>query len=129
MIEACERQGGPGLAPIQSLLWRLVAEAAREDAREFAEDSAHIVPPRWIVSRLDAPNYAPLLIEAVAAALEDFEAPPVEAPCDPLELEVEENPAPPVEAPSVSLDAPFEDGPAPPVQLPWDMLAALAAAA
>jgi hypothetical protein len=60
--------------------------------------------------RLDARSYAPLLIEAVAAALEDFEAPPVEAPCDALELA-------------------FEESPAPPVQLPEDMLAALADAA
>ncbi len=110
VIEACERQGGSGLAPIQSLLWRLAAEAAREDAREFAEDAARVVPPRFIASRLEAPSYAPLLIEAVAAALEDFEAPPMEAPCDPLELE-------------------FEESPAPPVQLPEDMLAALADAA
>ena len=109
-IEACAREGGSGLAPIQSLLWRLAAEAAREDARDFAEDSARVVPPRWVAPRLDAPSYAPLLIEAVAAALEDFEAPPVEAPCDPLELE-------------------FEETLAPPVQLPEDMLAALADAA
>jgi uncharacterized protein (DUF2336 family) len=110
VIEACERQGGAGLAPIQSLLWRLAAEAAREDAREFARGAARVVPPRLAVPRLEAPNYAPLLIEAVAAALEDFEAPPVEAPADPLELE-------------------FEEGSAPPVQLPPDMLAALAEAA
>jgi hypothetical protein len=51
-----------------------------------------------------------LLIEAVAAALEDFEAPPVEAPCDAAERD-------------------FEESPAPPVQLPEDMLAALADAA
>lgn len=110
VIEACGASGGPGLAPIQSLLWRLAAEAAREDAREFAEDSARMVPPRWIVSRLDAPNYQPLLIEAVAAALEDFEAPPVAAPCEPV-------------------DPASEEDFAPPVQLPEDMLAALADAA
>ncbi len=129
VIEACGASGGPGLAPIQSLLWRLAAEAAREDAREFAEDAARMAPPRWIASRLDAPSYAPLLIEAVAAALEDFEAPPVEAPCDALELEFEEGAAPPVEAPAVRLALDFADDPAPPVQLPEDMLIALADAA
>ena len=99
VIEACGASGGPGLAPIQSLLWRLAAEAAREDAREFTEDSARMVPPRWIVSRLDAPNYQPLLIEAVAAALEDFEAPPVAAPCEPVDPASEEDFAPPVQLP------------------------------
>lgn len=110
VIEACGASGGSGLAPIQSLLWRLAAEAAREDAREFAEDATRIDPARFIASRLGAPSYAPLLIEAVAAALEDFEAPPVESPCDARELEFGENPAPPV-------------------QLPQEMLAALADAA
>ena len=52
----------------------------------------------------------PLLIEAVAAALEDFEAPPVAAPCEPV-------------------DPASEEDFAPPVQLPEDMLAALADAA
>ncbi len=108
VIEACAR-GGPDLAPIQSLLWRLAAEAAREDAREFADDAARDRAPRWIAPRLEPPNYTPLLIEAVAAALEDFE--------------------PPAEAPSVALDPPCDEDPAPPVQLPWDMLAALADAA
>jgi uncharacterized protein (DUF2336 family) len=129
VLEACGASGGPGLAPIQSLLWRLAAEAAREDARDFAEDAARMAPPRWIASRLDAPSYAPLLIEAVAAALEDFEAPPAEAPCDALELESEEGAAPPVEAPAVRLALDFADDPAPPVQLPEDMLIALADAA
>jgi uncharacterized protein (DUF2336 family) len=110
VIEACGARGGPGLAPIQSLLWRLAAEAAREDAREFADEAARTPEPRWIAPRLEPPNYAPLLIEAVAAALEDFEAPEVEAPTDPL------GPA-------------FDESPAPPVQLPEEMLAALADAA
>ncbi len=108
-IEACAR-GGPGLAPIQSLLWRLAGEAARQDAREFADDAARAVRPRLTAAWLDAPSYAPLLIEAVAAALEDFAPPPVEAP-------------------SVLLDAEGEEDLAPPVQLPEDMLAALADAA
>ncbi len=110
VIEACERQGGAGLAPMQSLLWRLAAEAAREDAREFARGAARVAPPRLDVPQLEAPNYAPLLIEAVAAALEEFEPPPEEAPSDPIDLE-------------------FEESPAPPAPLPEDMLAALADAA
>ena len=109
VIEACAR-GGPDVAPIHSLLWRLAGEAAREDAREFAADAARIEPPRLAAAWLDAPSYAPLLIEAVAAALEDFEPPPeAQADADPVEAE-------------------FEEGP-PPVQLPPYMLAALAEAA
>jgi uncharacterized protein (DUF2336 family) len=107
-IEACESHGGADLAPIQALIWRLAAEAAREDAREFAAGAAGDVAPRQVVARLEAPNYAPLLIEAVAAALEDGEAAP---------------------APAVALDPPYEEDAAPPVQLPEDMLTALAAAA
>ena len=129
VLEACGASGGPGLAPIQSLLWRLAAEAAREDAREFARGAADAVPPPLALPRPEAPSYAPLLIEAVAAALEDFEAPPAEAPCDALELESEEGAAPPVEAPAVRLALDFADDPAPPVQLPEDMLIALADAA
>jgi uncharacterized protein (DUF2336 family) len=110
VIEACERQGGAGLAPIQSLIWRLAAEAAREDAREFARGAARVVPPRLAVPRLEAPNYAPLLIEAVAAALEDFEPPPAEAP-------------------AVALDSEGEEDLAPRAPLLEDMLAALADAA
>jgi len=108
VIEACA-QGAPGLAPIQSLVWRLAAEAARQDAREFS-DAARADPPRPTAAWLDPPSYAPLLIEAVAAALEDFEPPPAEAPC-------------------VALDQEGEEDLAPPVQLPEDMLAALADAA
>ena len=109
VIEACERQGDAGLAPIQALICRLAAEAAREDAREFAQSAARAVPPLIAVPLLEGPNYAPLLIEAVAAALEDFE--------------------PPEEAPAVALDLEREEDLAPPVQLPEDMLAALADAA
>jgi uncharacterized protein (DUF2336 family) len=111
-IEACEARGGAGLAPIQSLLWRLASEAAREDAREFAQ-SAAAAPPPLAVPWLEAPNYAPLLIEAieaVAAALEE-----VDAPLAP--------------APSIALDPGGGEALAPPVQLPGDMLAALADAA
>jgi uncharacterized protein (DUF2336 family) len=109
VIEACERQGGAGLAPIQSLIWRLAAEAAREDAREFAQGAARAVPPLIAAPRLEAPNYAPLLIEAVAAALEDFE--------------------PPQDAPAVALNPEGEEGSAPRALLLEDMLAALADAA
>jgi hypothetical protein len=110
VIEACERQGDAGLAPIQALISRLAAEAAREDAREFAQSAARAVPPLIAAPLLEAPNYAPLLIEAVAAALEDFEPPPEEAP-------------------AVALDLKCEEDLVPPVQLPPDMLAALADAA
>jgi hypothetical protein len=96
--------GGAGLAPIQSLIWCLAAEAAREDAREFADDATRAVPPR-----LEAPNYAPLLIEAVAAALEGFE--------------------PPQDAPAVALDPECEKDLAPPAPLLEDVFAALADAA
>ena len=89
VIEACESSGDPRLAPMQSLLWRLAAEAAREDAREFAEDAARTDSVRLIAAPREAPDYEPLLIEAVAAALEDFDAPAVEAPCDPPDDEFE----------------------------------------
>ena len=113
VIEACETRGGAGLAPIQSLLWRLASEAAREDAREFAQSAARVAPPPLAVPWLEGPSYAPLLIEAieaVAAALEE---------CD----------APLAPAPSIALDGQGEEDVAPPVQLPEDMLAALAEAA
>ncbi|MFZ1961866.1 MAG: DUF2336 domain-containing protein [Roseiarcus sp.] len=110
VIEACEARGGAGLAPIQSLLWRLASEAAREDAREFARGAADAVPPPLALPRPEAPSYAPLLIEAVAAALEE---------CD----------APLAPSPSLALDPEGEEDLAPPVQLPEDMLAALADAA
>jgi uncharacterized protein (DUF2336 family) len=110
VIKACESSGDPGLAPIQSLLWRLAAEAAREDAREFAEGAVRAAAPRLSAPRLEAPDYEPLLIEAVAAALEDFTAPAVEAP-------------------SEASDAEFEEWLAAPVRLPQDMTTALADAA
>ena len=110
VIAACEARGDAGLAPIQSLLWRLASEAAREDAREFARGAAGAVPPPLAVPRLEAPSYAPLLIEAVAAALEEFDAPLAPSP-------------------SLALDGEGEEDLAPLVQLPEDMLAALADAA
>jgi hypothetical protein len=62
------------------------------------------------------------LIEAVAAALEEFDAPPVEAPA------LLESPlAPPVELTPAERED--DASAAPPVQLPADMLAALAEAA
>jgi uncharacterized protein (DUF2336 family) len=113
VIAACEARGGAGLAPIQSLLWRLASEAAREDAREFAQSAADAIPPPLAMPWLEAPRYAPLLIEAieaVAAALEE-----VDAPLAP--------------ALSIAFDRQGEEDLAPPVQLPEDMLAALADAA
>jgi uncharacterized protein (DUF2336 family) len=104
VIGACEASGDPELAPLLSLLWRLAAEAARADARDFAADAARVARPSLFAPRLEAPNYAPLLIEAVAAALEDF-APPVETPCDALELAAEDDLAPPVQLPQDMLDA------------------------
>jgi hypothetical protein len=107
-----------------ALLWRFAAEAARASAREYADDAWRAPPPPPQLERL---NYATLLIEAVAAALEAFDAsspqaPPVEA------LALLESPlAPPVELTFADLED--EPGEAPPVQLPAGMLAALAEAA
>jgi len=115
VIAACEANGGAGQGPILALLWRLAAESARETAREYAEE-AWRAPE---IPRLERPNYAPLLIEAVAAALEEFDAPPVEGPA------LLESPF----APPVELSPAEEADDAPPVQLPPDMLAALAEAA
>ena len=75
VIAACEARADVGQGPMLALLWRFASEAARESAREYADDAWRAPPPR-----LERPNYAPLLIEAVAAALEEFDAPPVEAP-------------------------------------------------
>ena len=78
VIAACEAQAEAGMAPMLSLLWRFAAEAARESARAQVEEAWRAAPA--FASRLDRKSYAPLLIEAVAAALEDFSAPPIEAP-------------------------------------------------
>ena len=122
VIAACEARADVGQGPMLALLWRFASEAARECAREYADDAWRAPPPR-----LERPNYAPLLIEAVAAALEEFDAPPVQAP--PIEAPaLLESPL----APLIELTlADLEDEPtaAPPVQLPPDMLAALAEAA
>jgi len=104
---------------MRALLARLASEAARQDARAFVEAVAlHEAPARLghaahggsgpALSIAPPTDYAPLLIEAVATALENDFAPVVEAL---------------FEAP-----APGEDH-APPLQLPADMLAALAQAA
>ena len=74
VIAACETRADAGLGPMLALLWRFASEAARDGAREYVDDAWRASPPR-----LERPNYAPLLIEAVAAALEEFDAPPVEA--------------------------------------------------
>jgi len=74
VIAACEARAEVGQGPMLALLWRFASEAARAGAREYADEAWRAPPPR-----LERPNYAPLLIEAVAAALEEFDAPPVEA--------------------------------------------------
>jgi hypothetical protein len=119
VISACEAPGQPPQGPMLALLWRFAAEAEREYAREFAETAWRAPAPPL---PLDRPSYAPLLIEAVAAALEAFEAPPVEVPA------LLESPfAPEIELIFAELEA--ETDGAPPVQLPAGMLAALAQAA
>ncbi len=121
-IAACEARAEVGQGPMLALLWRFASEAARDCAREYADDAWRASPPR-----LERPNYAPLLIEAVAAALEEFDAPPVQAPPVETPALLESPLAPPVE---LSLaEGEDEAGAAPPVQLPADMLAALAEAA
>jgi len=127
VIGACEASGDPELAPLLSLLWRLAAEAARADARDFAADAARVARPSLFAPRLEAPNYAPLLIEAVAAALEEFDAPPLQAPPVEATAQLESSLAPPIEL--TLADFNDELGTAPPLQLPADMLAALGEAA
>ena len=68
------------------------------------------------------PSYAPLLIEAVAAALADFDAPPLAAPDT-----QESADAPLVELTLAALMG--EDDLAPPVRLPADRVGSLANAA
>ncbi len=119
-MEACGAD--PAAAQMCALLARLASEAAREDARAFVEDIALLEAPALLepaaggdareppqaLSIAPPIDYAPLLIGAVAAALENDIAPPVEPLFDAAAL--------------------GEDR-APPVQLPADMLAALAEAA
>ncbi len=105
VIDACEARREPGLAPIRSLLGRLAAEAAREDAREFAADAARVAPALLTAPWFEASSYAPLLIEAVAAALDAFEAPAVEAPTDLMDWQLEHVWAPPLQLPSDMLNA------------------------
>jgi uncharacterized protein (DUF2336 family) len=131
-IAACEARGGPAVEPIRALLWRLAAEAARDDAREFAGEAARYEPPLRAIEPAEALSYAPLLIDAVAAALEDFVAATLEDLEAPPALVVitEESAgaeAPRIEAPVFWREA--DDEWAPPVQLAPDMLAALADAA
>jgi uncharacterized protein (DUF2336 family) len=80
VIEACEKAPTPGLENLMSLLRRYEAEAARQEARLYAAEtaSAHEAPP--VFACLDAapaadvaPAIAPhisLSLEAVSAALE-----------------------------------------------------------
>jgi uncharacterized protein (DUF2336 family) len=118
VIAACDARAEVGQGPMLALLWRFASEAARECARDYADAAWRAPPP----PRLERPNYAPLLIEAVAAALEELDAPVVEAPA-----QMESSLAPPVE---FTVDQSDDDAAAaPPVQLPADMLAALAEAA
>jgi uncharacterized protein (DUF2336 family) len=82
-IAASERDGDPAAAPIRALLARLAGEAAREEARAFVLDSAAAGSSATRPER-PALSYAPLLIDAVAAALDDDGAPPVQLPADML---------------------------------------------
>ena len=121
-IALCQARAEPGLAPMLSLLWRFSAEAARDSARKYAGESWRADQIWRAPPRLERPSYAPLLIEAVAAALEDFDAPPIET------ARVQEDYcAPAVELTMAALLG--EDGSAPPVQLPAETLAAIAEAA
>ena len=106
-MEACGAD--PAAAPLRALLARLASEAARQDARSFADEVALLAPSTRAPLAIAGPaSYAPLLIDAVAAALEDCIAPSVEP----------------------TLDGAYSgEDYAPLVQLPADMLAALAKAA
>ncbi|HEY1941590.1 MAG TPA: DUF2336 domain-containing protein [Roseiarcus sp.] len=135
-MQACGAD--PAAAPLRALLARLAVEAARQSARSFAEKAALIesTKPLAITGPSD---YAPLLIDAVAAALEDCVAPPVETPLQTAERGDDCAPLL-IDAATAALDdcapavEPFgwltlTEDLAPPVQLPADMLAALAEAA
>ena len=123
VIAQCDARGDDGQAPMLALLWRFASEAARDSAREYADDAWRAPPP----PQLERPNYAPLLIEAVAAALEEFDAPPVQAAMAETQALLESPLAPRIELTLADLEDDSDD--APPVQLPADMLAALERAA
>jgi uncharacterized protein (DUF2336 family) len=75
MLRAIEALGEPELAPVVALLWRLVAEGARMDAREFVErELAAEAPYDELESLSEAP---PVLLLNVEPSNENF-APPVE---------------------------------------------------
>jgi hypothetical protein len=121
VIAVCEARAEPELAPLLSLLWRFNAEAARDSARAYADDLWRAAPA-FSAARLERASYAPLLIEAVAAALEDFDAPIIAAP----DL-AEGAAAPLVELTLAELMG--DDDLAPPVRLPADRAGSLADAA
>jgi uncharacterized protein (DUF2336 family) len=126
-IAVCQARAEPGLAPMLSLLWRFSAEAARDSAREYADetwrtDQTWRAAPAFAAQRLEAPSYTPLLLEAVATALENFDASPTEA------ADVQDDfYAPAVELTMAALMG--ENSSAPAVELPPEMLAAIAQAA
>lgn len=88
VIAACERINCHELDGLLSLLRRFEAEAARQEARDFAADPAPARPAQALLVRLEAgfldeePTDAPLLI-AVETPSDDWtEAPLVELPLD-----------------------------------------------
>ena len=79
MLGAIEALGEPALAPVAAMLWRLAAEGARMDAREFVEfELAAEAPFEELAGPSEAP---PVLLLNVEPSNENF-APPVEL--DPL---------------------------------------------
>jgi uncharacterized protein (DUF2336 family) len=88
VIAVCEKINAPDLDRLVSLLRRLESEAARQEARAFAVDSATFQQIPVLLSRLDAgfiedqTASAPLLIAVDPPCEDATEAPAVELPLD-----------------------------------------------
>ena len=88
VIAGCERLNSRDLESLMSLLRRLQAEAAREEARLFASDAAAFgrAPPLLIPPRDGAADDLPALAPPVSAVdgpgASEVSSPPVQLPAD-----------------------------------------------
>ena len=92
VIVACERIDSPELDRLMSLLRRFEMEAAREEARAFAAESAASRRTPALPVRVDAglddsaPTNAPLLIARAESSTAEVASPPVELPPDLIDV-------------------------------------------
>jgi uncharacterized protein (DUF2336 family) len=88
VMAACERINSPELDRLMSLLRRFEAEAAREEARAFAVESAAYWRTHALLARIDErfeniePTNTPLLIAVEGPSMADVASPLAELPPD-----------------------------------------------